>query len=614
MSQHTAPESERAEAHPSALDRLIPTPRLVEVEGVDLALDAERLWALARYGDLLGRTPFVRALFALRTLPSRLRGDASEPRSFDLDELRSSPERPGFQVLLEEPGREVAVGAIGQVWHAEIPFVHVGDADEFAAYAEGSQVKVAWSLRVIPQGEQRARLEVEVRVDANDESAWTAFKRYFLVIGPGSRFIRRTTLASLAREYGAAEHDERRPLPGDELLPDAQAQVTDEITIRAPADAVWPWLVQMGVGRAGFYSLDTLDNDGASARELHPEWSSVTVGQVLPAAPGSTEGFEVLRVEASRELILGGLYDVEAGRQCRFDAPRPARFWQVTWAFALESIDATTTRLRVRARAAFSGEAGARLHVAWIRPVHHLMERVQLENLKLRAEGRLPVDGWRDVAAGVGGAAIMALAWLTPFLRPARSHWGVSAEVAGRILPGDERVPEAQWSWTHGIELDATPDEVWPWVAQLGADRGGFYSYQWLENLAGCEVRNAERIHDEWQTRLGSELSLHPKAPPLRVVEVDPPRCFIAEGEPDPEAIAKNEPWAHATWAFVLEPLGDSRCRLISRFRTSCSDDLPTRLMQGPSFVEPVGFAMDRRMLLGIKERVDRARAERKAS
>ncbi|MEZ4394545.1 MAG: hypothetical protein R3A48_26020 [Polyangiales bacterium] len=174
-------------------DRLLPTPRLVELDGVDLALDSERLWDLARHGDLLGRTPVVRALFALRTLPERLRGDAPEGPSLHLDELRSSAERPGFQVLLEEPGREVAVGAIGQVWHVEIPFVHVAGADEFAAYSAGSQVKVAWSLRVIPLGERRARLEVEVRVDATDEDAWTAFKRYFLANRPRSRFIRRST-------------------------------------------------------------------------------------------------------------------------------------------------------------------------------------------------------------------------------------------------------------------------------------------------------------------------------------------------------------------------------------------------------------------------------------
>lgn len=101
-------------------------------------------------------------------------------------------------------------------------------------------------------------------------------------------------------------------------------------------------------------------------------------------------------------------------------------------------------------------------------------------------------DSVSDVAAGIGGAAIMALAWLTPFMRPARNHWGLPVEAASEPRPGDELVREPRWSWTHAVQVEAPADEVWPWVAQVGADRGGFYSYQWLENLAGCDVRNAE--------------------------------------------------------------------------------------------------------------------------
>lgn len=102
-------------------------------------------------------------------------------------------------------------------------------------------------------------------------------------------------------------------------------------------------------------------------------------------------------------------------------------------------------------------------------------------------------DGWRDVVEGVVGAGAMIASGITPFLRPRRNRWGLDTALAGRPLAGDDLVPRPRWSWTHGIEIDASADAVWPWVAQVGADRGGFYSYQWLENIAGCGVRNATR-------------------------------------------------------------------------------------------------------------------------
>ena len=75
-----------------------------------------------------------------------------------------------------------------------------------------------------------------------------------------------------------------RPLPSDELLPDANGQLTHGVTIAAPPEAIWPWLVQMGCRRAGYYSVDTLDNAGArSAREIHPELLHIAVGDILPA-------------------------------------------------------------------------------------------------------------------------------------------------------------------------------------------------------------------------------------------------------------------------------------------------------------------------------------------
>ncbi len=588
----------------NALDRVVPTPALLEVDEIDLAIPPARAWELLRHGDL-GGSPLIRALFAVRTLPERIGGRTKSEATLRIDDLKSSTTHPGFQVLIDEPEREVVVGAIGKVWHLDIPFVHAIDADAFRAFSEPGFAKVAWAIRVSPRGERDSHVEIEVRVDATDQDSWTKFRRYFSIIGPASRFIRTSLLSSLARTYGTPEsREDERPLPGDELLPDAGGQITHGVTIAAAPEQIWPWLVQMGAGRAGFYSIDLLDNDGVrSAREIHPELQRLRVGDIIPATPDTEDGFEVLAIEPARALVLGALYDADAKRQRPFDAERPERYWQTTWAFVLEPLDGRTTRLHVRARAAFS--KSGRLHAEWMKPLHHLMQTAQLRHLAARIERRISRDDARDVAESIGGAAVMVAAFLTPFMRDARSHWGVDASVAARTFPGDELVAEPRWSWTHGIEIDAPPGEVWPWIAQLGADRGGFYSYQWLENIAGCDLANAETIHPEWAISEGDTLLLHPKMPPLRVTSLEHRHHLVAHAEPDVAARSAGKPWAEASWAFVLESLEDGRTRLISRYRVATSSDLATRIGFGPALVEPIGFAMDRRMLLGVKARVE---------
>ena len=593
----------------TSLDRVAPAPALVETDELDLAVRPERAWEIIRHGDL-GDSPLVHALFAVRTCFDRTAGRLPD-LTLHLDDLKSSTDHPGFQVLAEDDGREVVVGAIGKVWHLEIPFVHVQDAEAFRDFSEPGFVKVAWAIRVAPLGENDTRLTIEVRVDATDADSWSKFRRYFAVIGPGSHFIRKALLASLALRCGTPESRENtRALSGDELLPDAAAQITHGVTIAAPPEAIWPWLVQMGGRRAGFYSIDAFDNDVVrSAREVHPELQRVRVGDVLPATPDGEDGFEVLTLDPARALVLGGLYDADAKRQRAFDAPRPEHYWQATWAFVLEPLDAGTTRLHVRARAAFP--TTGRFRAEWIRPVHNMMQSAQLRHLAARVEGRLPSDDWRDVVAGIGGTSIMAAAFLTPFMRGERSHWGLDAELANRVYPGDELVPSPRWSWTHGIEIGGSTEDVWPWIAQLGADRGGFYSYQWLENVAGCELHNAESLHSDWTLSEGGALRLHPKVPPLTIAELERGRFCVAHAPADRAARAAGKAWAEMSWLFFLEPLGEGRSRLVSRYRCATSDDIATRLSLGPTFLEPIGFAMDRRMLLGVKSRVEAAKSKR---
>jgi hypothetical protein len=138
----------------------------------------------------------------------------------------------------------------------------------------------------------------------------------------------------------------------------------------------------------------------------------------------------------------------------------------------------------------------------------------------------------------------------------------------------------------------------------------------------GCQVRNAAAIHPDWAAREGGELRLHPQAPPLRIVTVQPGRALVAYMAPVRDlSTARQGPrrpggpapgrdrWMTASWLFLVEPAGHGRCRVISRYRCDTSGDLSSRLRFGPAIVEPVSFAMDRRMLIGIKQRAEQAQA-----
>lgn len=582
----------------SALARLVPEPRLVELDHVDLAVTPEVAWEAMRHGDL-ARSRLVRALLAPSTT-------AAEPAAMRLDDLAKSTVA-SFRVLAEEPGREVAVGAIGKPWQSDSPFFVATTEDAFARFSEPGYAKIAWALEVAPRGEGGSRVTLELRVTTTDDTTWPLFRKYFRLIGPGTRLLRRIVRDGLARELGTPEAREGgRTLEGDDLLPGSLGQATHSLDVAATPEEIWPWLVRMAARRGGFYGHEVLGDGGTPAAGLpRTETVELAVGQMLPATLDRDGNYEVLRIVPERALVLGGLHDLGDDKQLAFASPLPKTFWQVTWAFVLEPIDGATTRLYARARAACSDDA--RLRVALVTPVHHFMELAQLRRLKERAEGHTPRGGWRDVAEGVVGAAGIVLDLLTPLLRHAPARWGLSDADADRAYPGDGLVPDPLWSWTQAVDIDAPPAAVWPWVAQIGADRGGFYSSHWLENLAGSAVPVADAVRPEWQVRRGDGLRLHPRMPPLEVVAVSPGSHFVVYGPPDPSAPLEKRPWAAVSWVFFVEPREGKKSRFVSRFRVSCSDDLATRFRHGPWATESVGFVMDRRMLLGVKERAERS-------
>jgi hypothetical protein len=167
-----------------------------------------------------------------------------------------------------------------------------------------------------------------------------------------------------------------------------------------------------------------------------------------------------------------------------------------------------------------------------------------------------------------------------------------------RRLPGDEIVPRPRkWS-TRAITIAAPAEAVWPWLAQIGQGRGGLYSYDWLENLAGCDIHSANRVIPEYQAlRVGDTVRLGPEGYPAYQVEAIEPGHALILGGNDPEM-------GMHSWAFVLEPIDEPTTRLIVRSR----DDYPPTLANVVLWrliTEPAHFMMERKMLLGIKRRAE---------
>lgn len=185
-------------------------------------------------------------------------------------------------------------------------------------------------------------------------------------------------------------------------------------------------------------------------------------------------------------------------------------------------------------------------------------------------------------------------------LRPVHRNWGTVAGEAELALPWDE---DEQWFyWTnHAVHIQAPPDAVWPWLAQIGQDRGGFYSYDGLENLFGLRIRNADRIHPEWQDIAPGDLVR--AAPPdwlggfferripggtgWRVDAVEPGRALVLR-----------------YWGiFALLPQEDGSTRMLIRTFGGDAGTVGSAIL----FLtfEPIHFLMERRMLLGIRDRAE---------
>ena len=204
------------------------------------------------------------------------------------------------------------------------------------------------------------------------------------------------------------------------------------------------------------------------------------------------------------------------------------------------------------------------------------------------------VVGPRSLALGTASVAVVAVA------RRRFLHWGSTAEELAASLPGDDFVPDANLTATRAVSIAAPAARVWPWIAQLGQGRGGFYSYDCLENLVGCDIHSADEIVPEWQSiAVGDEVRLHPEVS-LRVAFVTPGAALVLRGG---VPVGSVPPPYDFTWAFTVRAHGDATTRLVVRERYAYTRRWSSLLVEP---VQLISFIMSRRMLRGVKHRAQR--------
>ena len=192
---------------------------------------------------------------------------------------------------------------------------------------------------------------------------------------------------------------------------------------------------------------------------------------------------------------------------------------------------------------------------------------------------------------------VAALYWFP--VRRWMSRWGATPADLARVMAGDSLLPDPMYSATTAITVNAAPEHIWPWLVQIGYQRGGLYSYDWLDRLFGYLDRpSATRILPEFQNLAVGDTIPIGHGPGWPVAVVEPRKALVLD--------MRHLPGFDWVWQFGLYPIDETRTQLVSR---SCvrTGTIWARLLTYA--IEPPGFLMTRRMLLGLKHRAEALRS-----
>ncbi len=196
--------------------------------------------------------------------------------------------------------------------------------------------------------------------------------------------------------------------------------------------------------------------------------------------------------------------------------------------------------------------------------------------------------------------ALFALVVVTvAALTPSMDCWGTTDAEIAATYPGDELLAHPKSFVNHAITIKAAPEQIYPWIVQLDATKGGWYSYTWLEGMIGCPMVNADRIHPEWQNlQVGDKVNMckgEKAPPPYTVAQIHPNRAIVWGHQ-------ENGQWVDV-FMFVIVPQQDGTSRLILRTRTNAVGGMWT-------VIHPGVFVMERGLLYGVKQRAEALAAQ----
>ena len=183
---------------------------------------------------------------------------------------------------------------------------------------------------------------------------------------------------------------------------------------------------------------------------------------------------------------------------------------------------------------------------------------------------------------------LASVSWL--IYRPWALTWGSNDEEIARPMPGDEVLTHPTFNATRAVTIEATPEEIWPWIVQIGYRRAGFYSYDLLDNDG---IPSAERILPEYQTLNVGDLIPLSKTANARVTELEPPSSMVLVFEVEGT-------WSDATWVWSLYPEDASHTRLVTRLRANAKGARSRFILDFGEII------MMRKCMLGIKRRAER--------
>ncbi len=197
-------------------------------------------------------------------------------------------------------------------------------------------------------------------------------------------------------------------------------------------------------------------------------------------------------------------------------------------------------------------------------------------------------------------------------IRPWYQTWGATSAEMQAPLPGDALAPDAAEVETRAITIDAPPERVWPWLAQLGQGRAGFYSYRFLQNLLGMQMPDGDRLLGFPDPRPGDRLLMSPR-PSMggrayaTYEEVLPRRALVLRTYSLRALGRDGMAPPSGSWAFVLQPEAGGKTRLLVRSRTGAEHAAPSvaGLALATLVLDPIHFAFERKLMLGVKERAE---------